>query len=45
MLELAPSEDASAEVPGDAVPADPYGGVALGVECAWPPEALAAFQL
>jgi hypothetical protein len=45
MLELVPSEDSTAEVPADAPPADPYGGVALGVECAWPREALAAFQL
>jgi hypothetical protein len=45
MLELPPSEERAVEVPADAPPADPYGGVALGVECAWPREALAAFQL
>jgi hypothetical protein len=27
--------------PADGAPADPYDGVALGVECAWPAE----FQL
>jgi hypothetical protein len=35
-----PAESAE-QIPAEAATADPYDGVALGVECAWPAE----FQL
>jgi hypothetical protein len=31
--------ESRADLPADAPPPDPYDGVALGVECAWPREA------
>lgn len=37
MLELSPLPDSSDEAqPVEAAQRDPYDGVALGVECAWP---------
>jgi hypothetical protein len=33
--------EAPEQAPAESAPADPYDGVALGVECAWPAE----FQL
>lgn len=41
MFEDQPLLQAQEELPADDAPADPYDGVALGVECAWPAE----FQL
>jgi hypothetical protein len=38
MLELSNPIEPAVEVPAETPPPDPYGGVALGVECAWPLE-------
>ncbi len=41
MFENPPPLETQDELPAEGAPADPYDGVALGVECAWPAE----FQL
>jgi hypothetical protein len=41
MFEIEPPAEILEPAPVEAEPADPYDGVALGVECAWPAE----FQL
>ena len=38
MFELSTPIEPSSEAPAQTPPPDPYGGVALGVECAWPVE-------
>jgi len=38
MDETLPLHEPDATPDLDSAPADPYGGVALGVECAWPLE-------
>ena len=38
MFELSHSIEPAVEAPAETPPPDPYDGVALGVECAWPLE-------